>query len=395
METLTVSQINNYVKQLVTACPILNNITVCGEISNFVDHKKTGHYYFTLKDEKSSIKAVMFKFNTYNVKFEIENGMKVLITGNVGVFERDGVYQLYCETIEPDGVGGLYLAFEQLKEKLEKKGLFLEENKKSIPKLPKAIGVVTAKTGAALQDIINILSRRYPVGKVILYEALVQGENAPKSIVSAIKQANFDNKADVLIVGRGGGSIEDLWCFNSEDVANAIFESQIPVISAIGHEIDFTISDFVSDLRAPTPSAAAELVAPDIKDIKSTVTFLLERNKNQIITLINRNEEKINTLVNNLVKASPEEKIKLEYAFLLVKNKELNSAIEKIIVEKQNQFFNSVAKIEALSPLKVLTRGYSITLNKSKQIIKSVKETKKDDIIITKLSDGELESKII
>lgn len=277
---ITVSQLNRYIKAVLSADSNLKGICLKGEISNFTDHKKTGHFYFTLKDNSSSIRAIMFNGYASKVKFAPENGMNVVVSGNVQVFERDGTYQIYCETMEPDGVGALYLAFEQLKEKLAKEGLFAPEHKKPLPAMPMKIGVLTAKTGAALQDIINILSRRYPLATLVLVPTLVQGENAPKSIIHSLKLVQQYDDIDVLILGRGGGSIEDLWAFNDEEVAREIYRCTIPVISAVGHEIDYTIADFAADMRAPTPSAAAELVAPDcsvvLQQIEGTENLLQE-----------------------------------------------------------------------------------------------------------------------
>ncbi|MBR6789350.1 MAG: exodeoxyribonuclease VII large subunit, partial [Oscillospiraceae bacterium] len=261
-DILTVSQINQYLKQTLDEDVQLKSIFIRGEISNFTHHLKSGHFYFTLKDAKSAIKAVMFKWNASQLRFKPSNGMSVIIFGSVQFYERDGVCQIYCTDMQPDGIGALYTAYEQLKAKLEGEGLFDPSHKKQLPAFPKRIGVITAKTGAALQDVINILSRRYPLGELVLIPALVQGEQAPASICTALKQAE-NAELDLLIVGRGGGSIEDLWAFNDERVARTVYACPIPVISAVGHETDYTICDFVADLRAPTPSAAAELAVPD------------------------------------------------------------------------------------------------------------------------------------
>ncbi len=393
MDAVTVSQLNQYIKEIISNDYNLKNITLKGEISNFTNHIKTGHFYFTLKDGKSSIRAIMFKGNASRVKFDVENGMNVIVRGSVQVFERDGAYQFYCDTLEPDGIGALYLAFEQLKQKLAAKGLFDEAHKKPLPALPKKIGIVTSKTGAALQDIINILTRRYPLGAVVLIPALVQGENAPASIVEGIHKAQQGNDIDVLIVGRGGGSIEDLWAFNEEIVAQAIYDCTIPVISAVGHEIDFTISDFVADLRAPTPSAAAEICAPDILELK--------RNIDSIKSLLTRNlDVQIKTRYDNLranyqrlTALSPVGKIKQNGQELEIKKGRLKLAFEHIMSVKTERFQKDVSMLEALSPLKVLTRGYSITFV-NEEILSSVKEIHEGDQIKTRLKDGEVISTI-
>ena len=268
---VTVSQVNSYLKQRISEDENLSGLFIRGEISNFTNHLKTGHFYFTLKDEMSAIKAVMFRGSAQYVRFRPENGMSVIVFGRVGFYERDGVLQVYCEDMQPDGIGALSLAFEQLKDKLEKEGLFSIEHKKPLPRFPRKIAVITAKTGAALQDILNILGRRYPVTEVVLLSALVQGDQAPDSIVSCFQRLQGRTDIDVVILARGGGSLEDLWAFNSEKVAKAIYSCEIPVISAVGHEVDYTIADFVADYRAPTPSAAAEVVAPDIRELESAL----------------------------------------------------------------------------------------------------------------------------
>lgn len=391
MEPVTVSQLNRYVKSLISSDNNLSSVTVKGEISNFTNHVKTGHFYFTLKDKESSIKAVMFRFNAQRVKFEIENGMNVIINGSVSVFERDGVYQLYCEQIEPDGIGALYLAFEQLKEKLSREGLFAPELKKPIPLFPQKIGVVTSKTGAALQDILNILSRRYPIGKVVLFPALVQGEQAPLSIVKGIEQANAAGDIDVLIVGRGGGSIEDLWCFNDERVARAVVSSSVPVISAVGHEIDFTIIDFVADLRAPTPSAAAELCSVDIASIYTMLQSYRQAIETGCLRYTESYSDKLSQLRERLLNASPKNKTAECEKELLFKLTRLNTGIESIIKAKEKNFIEQIKTLEALSPLKVLTRGYSITY-KDDEIINSANKLEIDDVITTRFKDGVVKS---
>ncbi len=383
---LTVSQVNGYLKSVIDEDVNIKSIFVSGEISNFTNHIKTGHYYFTLKDEKSAIKAVMFRGNAMALKFVPENGMKVIVFGSVNLYERDGICQIICADMQPEGLGALYMAFEQLKEKLGKMGLFDESHKKPLPTLPKKIGVVTAKTGAAIQDIFNVLSRRYPIGEVVLFPSLVQGENAPVSICEGIKNAEKYG-VDVLIVGRGGGSIEDLWAFNDERVAYAIYNSEIPIISAVGHEVDFTIADFVADLRAPTPSAAAELVAPDVTTLLQNVNTLKQRAINAAQSKIREKERELDSQKERLLQKSPEASLEKSEKVSELLKKSLYTSMEYLMQKKFSQFLLSAEKLESLSPLKVLTRGYSITFSDDKPI-SSVSEIKENDIIKTRFADG-------
>ncbi|MFZ2538286.1 MAG: exodeoxyribonuclease VII large subunit [Oscillospiraceae bacterium] len=391
--TYTVSALNRYIKDVVSSDINLRAITIKGEISNFTNHIKTGHFYFTLKDNTASIKAIMFKGNASKVKFDVKNGMNVVICGGIQVFERDGVYQLYCDTLEPDGIGALYLAFEQLKEKLSKLHMFDEEHKKPIPTMPKKIGIVTSKTGAALQDILNILDRRYPLCSVLLLSTLVQGENAPESIVNSIKQAELIDDIDLLIVGRGGGSIEDLWAFNDERVAYAIYNCKIPVISAVGHEIDFTIADFVADLRAPTPSAAAELAVPNITAIYDKIEHFEYLINGYTMSRIKSSYDRLKSDYERLNSLSPMNKVKTTENELNAKLLRLNIAVNTAIETKSQRYAKAVATLHALSPLKVLTRGYSITFADEK-VITSVSNIALGDVVKTVLSDGEIISSI-
>ncbi len=391
--TYTVTGLNRYIKEVVSSDINLRAITIKGEISNFTNHIKTGHFYFTLKDDTASIKAIMFKGNASKVRFDVKNGMNVIICGSIQVFERDGVYQLYCDTLEPDGIGALYLAFEQLKEKLSKLRMFDEEQKKTIPTMPKKIGIVTSKTGAALQDILNILGRRYPLCSVLLISTLVQGENAPESIVNSIKQAELIDDIDLLIVGRGGGSIEDLWAFNDERVAYAIFNCKIPIISAVGHEIDFTIADFVADLRAPTPSAAAELATPDIATIYDRLANLEYLVKGYTISKLKSSYDRLKADYERLNSLSPINKVKSTENELNAKLLRLNLAINTTLETKSQMYAKAVATLDALSPLKVLTRGYSITFSEDK-VIASVSDIAVGDTVKTVISDGEIISSI-
>ncbi len=391
-DILTVSQVNGYLKSVIDDDVNIKSIFVRGEISNFTNHIKTGHYYFTLKDEKSAIKAVMFRGNALALKFIPENGMKVIIFGSVNLYERDGICQIICADMQPEGLGALYMAFEQLKEKLGSQGLFDEAHKKPLPELPRKIGVVTAKTGAAIQDIFNVLSRRYPIGEVVLFPSLVQGENAPLSICEGIRNAE-EYGVDVLIVGRGGGSIEDLWAFNDERVAYAIYNCKIPVISAVGHEVDFTIADFVADLRAPTPSAAAELVAPSTATLMQDVNALIQRAKMAVETKIWEKSKELDDLKERFLQNSPEIYLEKTKKDLEVLKKSLYSSIEYITQKKSSEFLVYTEKLETLSPLKVLSRGYSITFSEDKPIT-SVSEIKENDVIKTRLADGTVFSSV-
>lgn len=390
--TYTVSALNRYIKEVFSSDINLRAITLKGEVSNFTNHIKTGHYYFTLKDGTSSIRAIMFKGSASKVKFRVDNGMSVVVTGSVQVFERDGAYQIYCDSMQPDGIGALYLAFEQLKEKLLAVGLFDVEHKKAIPDIPKKIGIVTSKTGAALQDILNILTRRYPIATVVFIPALVQGESAASSIVAGIIKAQ-ETDIDVLIVGRGGGSIEDLWAFNEEIVAEAIYNCKIPIISAVGHEIDFTIADFVADLRAPTPSAAAELCTPDItqlsRDIETKQSFISRYAMGAVVTRYDR----LKATYQRLVTLSPSNRVNFAEQELVLKQQRIKLAIQNCIHKNETKYQNCVLMLDALSPLKVITRGYSITYNEE-NIVSSVGDVSLGELIKTKLVDGEIISRV-
>lgn len=388
---LKVSQINTYIKSLIDDDINLKNIYITGEISNFTNHYRTGHLYFTLKDEKSAIKAVMFRTSASRLRFEPENGMKVLIRGSVSVFERDGTYQIYCDDMIPEGVGELTIAFEQLKEKLSKEGLFDEEHKKELPQYPARIGVITSPTGAALQDILTVLSRRYPSGEIVFEGVQVQGDSAAPQIAAAIRKFNSLKGADVLIVGRGGGSIEDLWAFNEEIVARAIFESEIPVVSAVGHETDFTIADFVSDMRAPTPSAAAEIVAPDYREILYAADKTLDGMIDVIEKKIYRYRMNLMATQKIISDRSPHRMIEfysgcLEACYTKIRN-DLKSKVDFY----ENALMHYTGKLEATSPLKVLARGYSVVFDENMMTVRSVENLKEDDKIKIRLSDGTID----
>ena len=388
--TYTVSQLNNYVKNIIDNDPYLNYINVVGEISNFTNHYKTGHFYLTLKDEKAAIKAVMFRSSAARIKFEPQNGMKVICRGRASLFERDGSFQFYIEDMQPDGVGVLQIAFEQLIEKLKCEGLFDEKYKKKIPSYPEKIAVITSPTGAAIQDITNILSRRYPCAEMIMCPVLVQGDGAAEQLIEAVKIVNELNAADVIIIGRGGGSIEDLWAFNDENLAREIFRSEIPVISAVGHEIDYTISDFVADLRAPTPSAAAELAVPDITDVK----YLLAKTEENLLSAYSNNiyqlKARLKFFAENYILKNPENYLSNLRKKLLFTVNNLKGAYSSILHREIENFAEKCAKLNALSPLATISRGYSVAYKENKPI-KSVKSINSGDNLVLVLADGKAE----
>ena len=385
----TVSQINKYIKLIFDKDEFLNNISISGEITNFKAHY-TGHFYFTLKDDTSTIKCVMFKSFASLVKFKPQDGMKVTINGQVSVFERDGTYQIYCKTMTPDGLGDLYLAYEQLKKKLQLEGLFNPEHKKQIPFLPKRVGVITSRTGAVIRDIINVSTRRYDKVDLLVYPAAVQGVNVSSTVIKGLEAFNKLNNVDVIIIARGGGSSEDLFGFNDEALARKIFESNIPVISAVGHETDFTICDFVSDLRAPTPSAAAELVYPQYVDIVNKILLNKKRNLNAIKNYIERRRQYVERLKASKLEKVPLDKIN-KYRMLIDSNIKDGYNILKLRVEKyKSKTIQCITKLDALSPLKTLTRGYSVVENEERKVVKSIKDVSKDDRLNIILNDGKI-----
>ena len=391
---ITVTDLNKYIKSKIDSDEMLNNVLVKGEISNFKNHY-TGHMYFTLKDENSLIKCVMFKTYTTHLSFMPKDGMKVIILGSVSVFERDGVYQVYAKAMKQDGLGSLYEAYEKLKAKLSGEGLFDESHKKKIPFMPKTIGVLTSNTGAVIRDIINVSTRRNPNVHIRLYPVPVQGAGAAEKIAEGIEFMNKNNLADVLIIGRGGGSLEDLWPFNEERVARAIYNSKIPIISAVGHETDFTIADFVADLRAPTPSAAAELAVANIDDVKSTLFLYNTRYKNALkkkLQLMRLSYEKC--MARQAFK-NPTQKINEQYIVIDMKVKAMQNKIQLKLKEERTKFIKQVSKLDTLSPLKTLARGYSIVTDSSNKIIKSVKDLKENQNINIRLADGEKQAKVL
>lgn len=390
---ISVTELNKYIKDKVDKDEFLNNVLVKGEISNY-KHHYTGHLYFTLKDENSLIKCIMFKGYAANLKFEPKDGMKVTIFGTVSVFERDGVYQIYVKAMQEDGIGNLYKAYEEMKAKLEKEGLFDASHKKKIPLMPKCIGVLTSNTGAVIRDIINVSTRRNPNVYIKLLPVPVQGPGAAEKIVDAIKLMNEKKLADVIIVARGGGSLEDLWPFNEEIVARAIYSSELPVISAVGHETDFTIADFVADLRAPTPSAAAELAVPNIADIKLKLEGYNNRYKLALKKKVEFMKLRYEKCMNSRVFKEPLQKINEKYILIDMKVKSIQNSITNIYNKKKTNMVKNISKLDALSPLKTLTRGYSI-IQKDGKVIKSVNQLQKDDELEIRLIDGSTRAKVM
>lgn len=431
---LTVSALTKYLKRKFDADPHLHDIYIKGEISNFKLHS-SGHMYFTLKDEKARILAVMFASYSRSMKFKPENGLRVILRGEITIYEPSGQYQVYVKEMRPDGIGDLFLAYEQLKQRLESEGLFAMDKKKPIPLFPKTVGVITSPTGAAIRDVITTIKRRFPIAKILVLPALVQGDNAAPSIAGAIEKANTMDEIDVLIVGRGGGSIEELWAFNEEQVARSIFLSRIPIISAVGHETDFTIADFVADLRAPTPTGAAELAVPHIDELLERIlqqqTRLIRAVKERLRLgqqhlkrlqksyafryperLYEQKLEQTDKLAERLVKGVERlSQLKVsEYENLhkrLLRNdpttllrtagerytlveKNLEKAMLQIWAKKQNQYERMISTLQALSPLKIMERGYSLAYNANHQLVKSIKQVKNNESIQIKLTDGDI-----
>ena len=390
----TVSQLNYSVKTLLDNTPYLSGVFVTGEISNLKDHYSSGHIYFSLKDNNAVLSAVMFAGSARNLKFVPQNGMKVIAFCRVSLYVQSGTYQIIVEDMQPDGIGALTIAFEQLKKKLEQKGIFAQEHKKPIPKFPKTVGVITSPTGAAVQDIRNILTRRFPNIDIVLCPVLVQGTGAAPQLIQAVNMFNDYDCADVIIIGRGGGSIEDLWAFNDENLAYAIYASNIPVISAVGHETDFTICDFVADLRAPTPSAAAELAVPDREEM---LAFYNSQRQYLTSMLDKQISDYKKTLANQkavILKNSPERAVALINTKLDSLSKRLINSSERMITIKSESVKKLGAKLESLNPVSVLQRGYSIA-EKNGIVINSVKEIKTDDIIDLTLKDGTVKTKVV
>ena len=384
---ISVSQLNRYVKSVIDGDRNLKSLFVTGEISNFKLNSFSGHIYFTLEDEEAAVKAVMFKTNASRLKFVPSEGMKVICNASVSLYERDGAYQIYVNDIQPDGVGSIAVAFEQLKEKLEKEGLFDKAFKKPIPSFPKKIAVITSETGAAVHDMINVLSRRWPVADIVICPVKVQGEDAPDQMCEAILDVNNYTDCDVIIIGRGGGSREDLWCFNDEKLARVIFVSEIPVISAVGHETDFTICDFVADLRAPTPSAAAELAVPDINEILYYIDTLSHTLKSNIYNFIERLEKHLSDIETNPVFLDRFNFINNYEQLLDSLKSRLDNAAKMQLDIREFNLANTITKLDTLNPAKTLLRGFSIA-EKEGKAISSVESLSVGDNIKIKFSDG-------
>ncbi|MBQ8834567.1 MAG: exodeoxyribonuclease VII large subunit [Oscillospiraceae bacterium] len=393
-QVLSISQINEYIRSKMDGDPLLNQVAVRGEISNYKMYP-SGHHYFTLKDESAALKCVMFKGNAMRLRFRPENGMKVIAMGKISVFPRDGAYQLYCTAMAMDGVGDLYAAFEQLKAKLAAQGLFDPTHKKPLPRYPGTIGIITSSAGAAVHDMLRILRKRYPLTQVRLLPVRVQGVEAPGEIAAAIRYANHYQLADLLIVGRGGGSIEDLWAFNDERVAYAIFESQIPVISAVGHEPDVTISDYVADLRAATPSNAAELAVPDRDALSQT----LDGMSNAMATALNRQlkaaRQHLDVLAQSPSLRSPTGYLEQKSRDLELLTNRMIAAQNNTIARKSQRYIACVSKLDAMSPLKVLTRGYSMAQTGDGTVVRSVSQVELGERITLSLSDGKLSATVM
>ena len=384
---LSITQINEYIRTKMDADPLLNGVAVRGEISNY-NLYPSGHHYFTLKDETAALKCVMFKGNALRLKFRPENGMKIIAMGKISVYPRDGAYQLYCTGMVVDGVGDLHAAFEQLKAKLAAKGLFDSAHKKPLPKYPGTIGIVTSSAGAALHDMLRILRKRYPLSKVVLLPARVQGVEAPGEISAAIRYANHYKLADLLIVGRGGGSIEDLWAFNDEGLAYAIYESQIPIISAVGHEPDVTISDYVADLRAATPSNAAELAVPDQDALRQTLDAMSAAMATAMNRQLKAARQHLNVLSASPALRSPTGYLEQKRQNLSYLRDRLTAAQSRCVDRKRQRFIGLTAKLDAMSPLKVLSRGYAMTQTADGTVIRSVRQVEPGSNVKISLSDG-------
>lgn len=394
-QALTVTGLNEYIKGKLDADPLLSRVLVKGEISNFVNHYKTGHFYLSLKDEGGVIRAVMFRMNCQKLAFVPENGMKVICAGRVSSYVKDGQYRLYITDMEPDGVGALYIAFEQLKKKLEAEGLFDPVYKKPLPKYPKRIGIITSPTGAAIRDMINVSGRRFPLASLVLYPSLVQGEGAPAQLIRGIETFNKACPVDVIILGRGGGSLEELWAFNDEALARAIFASRIPIISAVGHETDFSISDFVADLRAPTPSAAAELALPEAGEVKRKLHNVIDR-----MSLVTENRIKHLRRSLDVLSSAPQMKSQIRLIddrrmAVLNLDREMEMKTARLLEMKKSTLLQNAARLEALSPLAVMTRGYSALFNEKGESIHSKEHLTPGDTVRIRLADGKARAEIL
>lgn len=387
---LTVTQLNEYIKRLIDTTPQLSDVYVKGEISNFKNHYSTGHFYFTLKDEGGQLRSVMFKSFASKLRFMPEDGMKVTAHGGISSYVRDGGYQLYCDMIEPEGVGSLYVAYEQLKKKLEYEGLFDASRKKPLPKIPSKVGIITSATGAAIRDMINVCGRRFPFATLVLYPALVQGPEAPAQLISGMNYFNAAKNVDVIIIGRGGGSIEDLWAFNDENLARTVAASAIPVISAVGHETDFTICDFVADRRAPTPSAAAELAVPDTAELKRKILNIITREADVLSAKLKNRRDRIASLASSRVLIDPanlvgDRRMDVDRLF-----DRLTRAEDNRIRMKRSEMEREAGKLGTLNPLAVISRGYSAVYKDDGSLIKRIDDVSPGDRVKFKTVGGEV-----
>lgn len=385
---LSVSQLNRYIKMNFDADENLANIFISGEISNFTNHYRTGHLYFTLKDDSAAVRAVMFNSSAKRLKFMPEDGMKVIARGRVSVYEASGQYQLYVDDMQPDGIGALNLAYEQLKEKLQKEGLFSEHHKKPLPPYPEKVGVITSPTGAAVRDIINVLGRRFPYAEIVFCPVLVQGDGAHLQLTDAVNMFNSERAADVIIIGRGGGSIEDLWEFNDEGLARAVYNSEIPVISAVGHETDFTICDFVADMRAPTPSAAAELAVPDANELQYALSALKNRMFLNVSSGIADRRSRLEYLTSKGALKSPDEMLSNRSQRLDTAFSKMLSSYENRIGGKKVEFISAATALSKLDPMSVLMRGFAFVSDKNGKNVYSSQALAKGDKINVRFHDG-------
>lgn len=390
---LTVTQLNEYIKSKIDSDKTLSNIWLKGEISNFVHHK-TGHLYFTVKDEGSLVRSLMFSYAASKLLFKPENGMKVIMHGRVASYVRDGIYNFYADSMEPDGVGALFIAYEQLKKKLETEGLFRPEHKLPLPKIPTRVGVITSPTGAAVRDIINVTSRRFPYAKIVVYPALVQGDGAPAQLIAGLSHFNTTKSVDVIILGRGGGSIEDLWAFNNEALAREVYASSIPVISAVGHETDFTICDFVADRRAPTPSAAAELAVPEISELKRKISNIVGRMATLLTASVDVKKKSLAALADAKVMRNPIHILDEKKTRLIFDSDKLENAMRLYAVAKKGQLEKTASKLEALNPLSVLLRGFSATFKDDGKLIKSVDDVTVGETLSLRTADGTIRATV-
>ena len=391
---VSVTELNGIIKSLLEGEPFLSDVFVRGEISNFKAHS-SGHFYFSLKDEGGILKSVMFRSSAVNLPFLPENGMKVVAHGRISSYVRDGQYQLYADSMEPDGIGSLYVAFEQLKSKLSKEGLFDENRKKAIPKIPRRVGVITSPTGAAVRDIINVTGRRFPYAEIVIYPSLVQGPDAALSLCNGVQYFNEKNNVDTIIIGRGGGSLEDLWAFNDEMLARTISASDIPIISAVGHETDFTICDFVSDMRAPTPSAAAEIAVPDMQELKRKINNIISRESSVLSLKIDSYRKRLSLIKNSRVLLSPMNMIDDKNLSVLELSKKLDNLIDLSISEKRHKLSAAVGQLNALNPMSIVSRGYSAIFDDTGSVVKSIKDVNVGETVDLKVSDGTIKANVI